>query len=568
MTLAGRLLVAISVLTVATTAVLGFAVREAWRQAEEERFQSQFEAAFLRVESDVATEIRDLPALVSPLCQHDPVLDAALLDLRSGQLDSGRRLALSLRIPELAKAMHFDELVLYTSGGEILGAAAGGAEVGARDPDLLEIGKRDVRLARIRKDRIPLSIDAHCSRASGRTTLGLYGARHLQSVLDGAGRAQGLALSLTDPARADLLVRTMTLPELEGLPVFASRSRTPLLVALQRLDRTVIFIGVATLILAIVLAAVLARGLARPIVELSTQARRIAAGDPVPVEGRGGRELEELAQTFNQAIEDLVVLRKRLATTERIAAWREIARRVAHEIKNPLAPIQAAVETLRRLRARQDPEFEAYFEEATRTVLDEVRRISHIVQEFTRFARLPAPSPLPMNLETTVSDVVRLHSAGTTPVELSCDPVPEIVADRDQIVQVMTNLLQNALDAVAAVPDARVHVYVGMDGDDRARVVIRDNGPGIPQSVRAHLFEPYVTTKAHGTGLGLAIAERIVFEHGGQLICRDLAGEPRISDHLDGSRTGAEFVLTLPIGGPTRLSTGSPDRASDPTGYG
>src|SRR6185436_4579859 len=121
--------------------------------------------------------------------------------------------------------------------------------------------------------------------------------------------------------------------------------------------------------------------------------------------------LEQLAEAFNQTISDLTAMRKRLAATERIAARRDIARRVAHEIKNPLAPIQAAVETLRRLRARNDPAFDEYFDEATRTVLDEVQRIAGIVTEFTRFARLPAPEPAPMNLNETVRSVVNLHAA-------------------------------------------------------------------------------------------------------------------------------------------------------------
>ena len=122
---------------------------------------------------------------------------------------------------------------------------------------------------------------------------------------------------------------------------------------------------------------------------------------------QGPRELVEAAEAFNQAIADLSALRKRLAATERIAARREIARRVAHEIKNPLAPIRAAVETLRRLRARNDPAFDEYFDEATRTVLDEVSRISNIVQEFTRFARLPPPNPAPIDIVEAEAEVAR-----------------------------------------------------------------------------------------------------------------------------------------------------------------
>src|SRR6185369_3983859 len=157
----------------------------------------------------------------------------------------------------------------------------------------------------------------------------------------------------------------------------------------------------------------------------------------------GGRELEELAAAFNQTIADLVALRKRLAATERIAARREIARRVAHEIKNPLAPIRAAVETLRRLRARNDPAFDEYFDEATRTVLDEVHRISNIVTEFTRFARLPAPNPQDVDVEEMVRHVVQLHKAddgkGRVSYEMARRPLT-IRADRDQLVQVLTNL--------------------------------------------------------------------------------------------------------------------------------
>jgi len=304
---------------------------------------------------------------------------------------------------------------------------------------------------------------------------------------------------------------------------------------------TIAVLAITTVSVALLIAFLLARGLAKPIVDLSEEARKVVAGEPMAVRGRGGRELEQLAETFNQAILDLTALRKRLAATERIAARREIARRVAHEIKNPLAPIRAAVETLRRLRDRRDPAFDEYFDEASRTVLAEVARITNIVQEFTRFARLPAPNPAPMDLAATVEDVVRLHEAGGTPITLSTDPVPPINADRDQIVQVTTNLLQNALDATSTRSERRLQVEVLRPDPQFAEVVIRDNGPGVAPEIRGRLFEPYATTKEHGTGLGLAIAHRIAVEHGGDLSYRDAPGG------------GAEFTLRLPISGPTLL---------------
>ena len=135
-TLAQRLLVAIGVLTVATTLALAFGVREAWRRAEEEQFQLQFESTVDRLGAELGDEVRDLPALLGPLCDHDPVLDAALVDLRADQLDAGQRLALSLRVVELMKAMRLDELVLLTGHGEILGAGHASGLVGSHDPKL------------------------------------------------------------------------------------------------------------------------------------------------------------------------------------------------------------------------------------------------------------------------------------------------------------------------------------------------------------------------------------------------------------------------------------------------
>jgi nitrogen fixation/metabolism regulation signal transduction histidine kinase len=244
---------------------------------------------------------------------------------------------------------------------------------------------------------------------------------------------------------------------------------------------------------------------------------------------------------------DLEATRRRLAATSRVAAWREVARRVAHEVKNPLAPIRAAVETLRRLRARGDPEFYAYFDEATRTVLDEVHRISNIVTEFTRFARLSAPRPQPLDLTDLARQVARLHatSADGARLEVVVERAPPTVrADRDQIVQVLTNLVQNALDAVKdRGQGGEVHISIDTEGPAHVSVTVRDNGSGVPSEIAARLFEPYATTKPHGTGLGLAIAQRIAIEHNGELSYVASATGP-----------GAAFRLVLPVEGPAPAS--------------
>jgi nitrogen fixation/metabolism regulation signal transduction histidine kinase len=338
------------------------------------------------------------------------------------------------------------------------------------------------------------------------------------------------------------MAESITLPELGGKQLSAQRSRVALLSALEDVDVTISLIGVGTLLAALVLSLVLSRSLTRPLSELAREAGAVVHGEPKPVVARGGREIVAFADAFNRAIADLAALRKRLAATERIAARREIARRVAHEIKNPLAPIRAAVETLRRLRSRDDPAFDGYFDEATRTVLDEVSRITNIVSEFTRFARLPPPNPGPLDVVELLRGIVNLHANEGPALELSSDACPVIQADRDQLVQLVTNLIQNAQHAAATHSAGRVHVEVRATPADHITITVSDNGPGLAPEMRDRLFEPYATSKAEGTGLGLAIAQRIALEHGGDLSYRDAPGR------------GAVFEARLPVSGPTLLA--------------
>ena len=362
--------------------------------------------------------------------------------------------------------------------------------------------------------------------------MGLTGARHLDSTLNRIGEAYGVKLSLAPDAIAEpdahearLLVEAPG-RELVGLRVMATISKRPLELRLASVDERIIFASAITVFVAAVVAILLARSIARPLEALARQAGEVVRGDPRPVEARGGRELEDFARAFNKALEDLVQLRKRLATTERIAARREIARLVAHEIENPLAPIRAAVETLRRLRGRGDPAFDEYFDEATRTVLEQVHRITKIVSEFTEFARLPAPHPTAVNLEEVVRSTVALYATGGADVRAEMTAVPVIQADRDQLVQVLTNLIQNGLDAARDGKEKpRILVEVTSEGTDQVVISVRDNGPGVSADMLTRLFQPYATNKPDGTGLGLAIVQRIVQEHGGEIVYA--AGPPR-----------------------------------------
>ncbi|HTQ04092.1 MAG TPA: ATP-binding protein [Polyangiaceae bacterium] len=550
MTLAQRLLLAIAAVTVVTAALAGLAVREAWRAAEEERFAQEFRDAKRLLARELGAEPAAIAGLIEPVCEHDPIVDSALVGLRAGDLGD-RRLPISLRVPELGRALEMDELVLVTSADEVLGAL--GERPGpAREREIVARvahgGPATVRTTP------SLAFEFGCRRGDTGTWVGLYAARRLDPLLARVGDAYDLTLARGAPSTSRrVLSEAVDLPELGGVAISASRPRLKLVAALERLDVKLFAIGGVALAGAAVFAFLLARGLARPIVAMSRQAREVAGGEPKPVPAGGGKELVEFANAFNQAIADLTRLRKRLAVTERIAARREIARRVAHEIKNPLAPIRAAIETLRRLRARGDAAFDDYFDEATRTVLDEVLRISNIVSEFTRFARLPPPSPGAMDLAEVARSVVALHANQGAPVVLAGAARAELVADRDQMIQVLTNLVQNALDAVKGRADPRVVVEVALAGD-RVRVAVRDNGPGFTPEVAQRLFEPYLTTKPEGTGLGLAIVERIVVEHGGDIV---LERAPE---------GGAALVVSLPLAGPTLLPDSAAPPSSEPEG--
>jgi signal transduction histidine kinase len=193
-----------------------------------------------------------------------------------------------------------------------------------------------------------------------------------------------------------------------------------------------------------------------------------------------------------------------------------------------------SVETLRDAWALQRPDFGEIFDEGTRAIGEEVRRLARIVDEFSRFARLPAPDPRPVAPEELLGAVLALYpeAQGGVRLEREIEPgLPMLSVDRDQILQVLHNLVRNGLEAVGA--RGTVRVSARRDGSELA-ISVSDDGPGIPPGDLPRLFEPYFTTKEAGTGLGLAIAERIVEEHGGRI---DVASRPG---------RGATFTLWLP----------------------
>ncbi len=219
-----------------------------------------------------------------------------------------------------------------------------------------------------------------------------------------------------------------------------------------------------------------------------------------------------------------------LVVAQRTSAWADVARRIAHEIKNPLTPIQLSAERLRRKYGRVLTDDRTVFEQCTDTIIRQVEDIRRMVDEFSRFARMPKPVIAPEDVVDTVRQVVFLMRVGHADIDIEADLPEESLSahfDRRLIAQALTNIIKNAAEAISAVPHGedergRIVVSAGRDGRDII-IDIVDNGIGLPREHRRRLLEPYVTTREKGTGLGLAIVGKILEEHGGRIELHDAA---------------------------------------------
>ncbi|HEX3475871.1 MAG TPA: ATP-binding protein [Kofleriaceae bacterium] len=320
---------------------------------------------------------------------------------------------------------------------------------------------------------------------------------------------------------------------------------------MARVLRTVTLRSAAASLLALIgvvlIGLLVARRTARDLDQLVAGSLAAARGDldhRVPV--RSEDEIGAVARAFNFMMEDLRSSKERLVIAERIAAWQEIARRLAHEIKNPLTPIQMAMDTLRKTWKKQHPSFGEILEESTTTVMEEADRLKKIVSEFSGFARMPKPEFQRLDLNELVRSALTLYQ-GAAPIEIQLVPqLPRIDADKNQLNQVVLNLVENARDAIGQRGDGRITVATRFgEASDRVMLVVEDNGPGIPGDLKDKVFAPYFTTKHSkgGTGLGLAIVHRIVSDHGGRIAVADAPGG------------GARFAIELPLRNGTALLT-------------
>jgi nitrogen fixation/metabolism regulation signal transduction histidine kinase len=288
----------------------------------------------------------------------------------------------------------------------------------------------------------------------------------------------------------------------------------------------------AVLLVATTLGIFIARRTTKRVSVLAAATRSVAAGDletRVPASSKD--EIGELAAAFNEMVLELRESRGRIAYLEKIGAWQEIARRLAHEIKNPLTPIQLAVQQLDRGYHGDDQAFRKLLDDATDIITEEVDGLRRLVQAFSAFAKLPNVQPERVELNSVIEDFQKSHSEIAERARLSWRPLGEpclVDVDRMLIKHVLYNLVENAVQAGEGgqINDLHLEISATHSASRRAVVVeVRDNGPGMTPETAERVFEPYFTTKEQGTGLGLAIVKKIILEHHGTISVSSRPGQ-------------------------------------------
>lgn len=325
---------------------------------------------------------------------------------------------------------------------------------------------------------------------------------------------------------------------LSVLVIFTSRA--DLIRTGQHIRSVALVVAGIGIVLAILLSGWIATRVTRPVGQLAAGASLVAAGDwSARVDIHSRDELGQLAEAFNRMTAELMNQRDKLVQAERVAAWRELARRLAHELKNPLFPLQITVENLVRARELSPGEFDEVFRESTATLLTELANLRSIIGRFSDFSKMPKPQLEPVALNEIVQQVAKTHEAQLVAREhpialnLQLDPAaPQVEADPTLLHRALANLVLNAIDAM---PDGGSLTLCTRRNASTASIEVEDTGSGMTPEECERLFTPYYTTKQHGTGLGLAIVQSVVSDHGGKISVES------------GSGRGTTFRIDLPL---------------------
>lgn len=559
MTFRTRLLLLFTIAIVAAVGVVELLVlsqtREAFERAETQRVEAlvaQFRKEFDRRRDEIARAVKGI-------AESEAALNITLATDHAGFYENAGA---------LASAHGLDLLELVAADGTIISSAEWPARFGYREEWLLGGGDWPSRGAVLRRKELPagmtLALAAVRLVQAGDRQMYVVGGQQLDPeflstlVLPkgmrallwrdlGTGDTAELArvAPLIERVKATKQQTSATIGRGAGaetfyalpLPGYDGRLLAVLLVGSSRadlveLENSLWNVGIAVAAVGILIALGLAwwatARVTRPVRRLAESAGKVAAGNwGATVDSSSADEIGQLARAFNRMTHELVEQRERLVQAERVAAWRELARRLAHELKNPLFPLQITVENMQRARERYPEQFEEVFREGTSTLLAELANLKQIIGRFSDFAKMPAPEMQPISLNALASETVRLfgpqlENAGVR-AALELDPnLRPVPADTEQMSRVLRNLTLNAIDAM---PQGGVLTLRTAALPGGARLEVSDTGTGLTPEECERIFTPYYTSKTHGTGLGLAIVQSVVSDHKGRIAVESAPGK-------------------------------------------
>jgi signal transduction histidine kinase len=560
--------------------------RRAFEQSEQERTRAlvaQFHREFNRRGQEVANRVEAIAGSESA--------SRMALDLDRQPADAG---AYVNQAGAEAKAQQLDFLEFAAADGSIISSAQWPAKFGYREPLLANAAQARSPNAFLKREELPngaaLGLFAIRAIRIGDKPLYVVGGRRLDqeflatlelpagtramlytsgagnyspaSLLDAAGpvkqaekaepvvsKAQATGAEQTavvnwssDPTDSESLDAIPLKGEQGDLlgMLLVGNSRRALVAVESRIRSTALLVAGLAVVLAVVLSSWMAARVTRPVEQLAEAAREVAAGNwQTQLQVESGDELGEMADAFNRMTRELTEQRERLVQAERVAAWRELARRLAHELKNPLFPLQITVENLLKSREHGGEQFDEVFRESAGTLLAEIANLKAIIGRFSEFSKMPQPQLQPVDINELISKVLQVHQAqmraeGRPAIasRLQLDgQLGKVAADPDLLRRALANLVLNAIDAM---PGGGTLTLRTRASNENIRIEVSDTGSGLSKEECDRLFTPYYTTKEHGTGLGLAIVQSVVSDHRG-----------RITVH-SAPRQGTTFVIELP----------------------
>jgi len=575
----------VSVATVAW--IVSLATRRAFEQANEEQTAAlvgQFQKEFKRRGEDVAKRVEAIAA--------SEATTRMALSLNRGISDAGSYLN---EAGPIAESHQMDFLEFVDAQGTIISSAQSPARFGYRDTSLPNLTQLSSKAAFLKQEDLSSGsrLGLFAVRASSIAEAPLFvigGLRLDQTSIASLGLPAGMRAMLYQTAGTGFSPQMLT----AGSPANASDSEklAALIQQVQRQGReasaiihwssnpaddetihavplngaddktlgilligssrrsyvevkrhiqsAALLVGGAGILLAVLLSSWAAARFTRPVEDLAAAAREVAAGNlGVRVDVTSRDEMGDLAEAFNRMTQDLQEQKERLIQSERVAAWRELARRLAHELKNPLFPLQLTVENLVKAREQSPEIFEEIFRESSATLLAEIGNLKQIISRFSEFSKMPQPHLQPVIINDVVQGVSKLFQAQlesrdggaiVCKMDLAASREP-VAADAELLHRALSNLVLNAMDAM---PHGGTLTLRTRDASDRVRIEIADTGVGLSREECDRLFTPYYTSKQHGTGLGLAIVQSVISDHGGTI---SVQSQPE---------RGTTFVVELP----------------------